>query len=221
MRYLQLEPLVGYGLVGDRAVFLDLRRDRYFSLDPSCEHAFQELREAPEPVLSAGPHREALLATGLFRASALRVRLAAADPARPTLSLLDETARAGLRLRAAWRAWRAVKRARRRLTTVPIAQIARDIREARYAVPPQGDASVAEDAARSFVGARAIVPVERGCLLDSLALIDWLGEDAGHAQLVFGVSLDPFRAHCWLQTERLLLTDAHDTVGTFVPVLSV
>jgi hypothetical protein len=36
---------------------------------------------------------------------------------------------------------------------------------------------------------------------------------------VFGVRLDPFAAHCWLQTDRLLLTDAADALGVFTPVL--
>ena len=65
------------------------------------------------------------------------------------------------------------------------------------------------------------MPVARSCLLDSLALLDWLGDQAGHARLVFGVRLDPFGADCWLQTGRVLLTDAPDTANRFAPVLAV
>lgn len=95
------------------------------------------------------------------------------------------------------------------------------IRENRGSRSSLGDAASVEEAVRAFQATRALVPIERSCLLDSLALLDWLGDAARHAELVFGVRMDPFGAHCWVQTDRLLLTDANDTIGTFVPVLSV
>ena len=110
---------------------------------------------------------------------------------------------------------------RKRLASAPLFEIVDALRESRYAAAPTGDASAAEAAARGFWAARALVPIERRCLLDCLALLDWLGPEARQATLVFGVRLDPFGAHCWLQSEGMLLTDAHDTVGSFVPVLSV
>lgn len=220
-RYLQLEPGVGYGLVGDRAVFLDLRRDRYLALDPQVDAHFRQLRAANEPLLPDGPEGDLLLATGLFRTASLRGRLSPTQASAPRQSLLDETPHP----RAGWiapvRAWAALKRARALLATTPIHTVVDAIRERRFADPPVGDATFAEEQARLFHAARALVPVERSCLADALALLDWLGDEAGHAVLVFGVRMEPFGAHCWLQTERLLLTDAHDTIGNFVPVMAV
>src|SRR5690606_29402397 len=117
--------------------------------------------------------------------------------------------------------WNSVARARKRLASAPLFEIVDAIRESRYGAAPSGDPVAVEEEARRFHAARAMVPIERRCLLDSLALLDWLGDAARHAKLVFGVRTDPFGAHCWLQTEHSLLTDAHDTVGSFVPVLSV
>ena len=221
MGYLQLPSHVSYGLVAERAVFLDLRRDRYVALPLPAEQAFRHLRALEEPMLPAGPERDVLLGTGLVREGSLRGRLAAAAAPAPSASLFDETARprAGP---AAWlRARGAVSRARRRLAERTLFEIVDAIRESRFGASSPGDTATAEAAARVFLAARAMVPTERRCLLDCLALLDWLGDEARHATLVFGVRLDPFAAHCWLQTDRLLLTDATDTAGMFVPVLAV
>lgn len=221
MAFFQLEPHVSYGLVGSRAVFLDLRRDRYLALGAEAEEAFRQMHAADEPMLPAGASRDALLATGLFREASLRGRLAPVDVPRLTDSLLDERTGPRSGLTAIMRAWGSVSRARKRLTASALCDIVSALREDRYAAPPRGDPSAAEHAARAFLVARTRCPVERSCLLDCLALLDWLGEEAGHARLVFGVRLEPFGAHCWLQTERRLLTDAYDTIGEFAPVLSV
>lgn len=221
MSYLQLQSHVGYGIVGDRAVFLDLRGDRYLALDGPTGQALRELLTAAEPVLPDEAVRNRLLGTGLFRESSLRGRLAPTCAPTPSASILDDTVARPRSWTAPLRAWASVSRARKRLATVPLFEIVDAIRESRYAAPPVGDAGRAEYAARVFLAARAMVPIERSCLLDSLALLDWLGDEAGHAALVFGVRMDPFGAHSWVQTERLLLTDACDTIGGFVPVLSV
>jgi hypothetical protein len=221
MAYLQLHHHVSYGLVGERAVFLDLRRDRYLALDPATEEAFRGIRTADEPLLADAPARDLLLRTGLFRQGSLRGRLAPVSAAVPSASVLDRTAERRPGWTAPLRAWSAVSRARKRLASASLSGIVDAIRESRYAAAPSGDPAAAEEPARVFHAARTMVPIERRCLLDSLALLDWLSDEARHAMLVFGVRTDPFGAHCWLQTEHTLLTDAHDTIGSFVPVLSV
>jgi hypothetical protein len=63
-----------------------------------------------------------------------------------------------------------------------------------------------------------MVPAGTNCLLDSLALLRWLGPARDGACLVFGVKLDPFAAHCWLQTDAMLLNDRTEHVRRFEPV---
>lgn len=221
MAFLQLQPHVSYGLVRGRPIFLDLRRDRYLALDPATEAAFLDLHGSSDPDLSPGPARDRLLATGLFRETRLRASPTPAGARQPGASLLDDPPATWAGWRASLRAWRSVTRARRRLAGTALDDIVAELREARYAAPPEGDPSAIEDSARVFIAARSAVPIERNCLLDCLALLDWLGTDLNHARLIFGVRADPFGAHCWLQTERTLLTDARDTIGHFVPVLVV
>ena len=221
MAFLHLQPHVSYGLVGERPIFLDLKRDRYLALDPASEDAVRRLLAAEEPTLPDGPALERLLRTGLFRQSSLRGRLAPVHSPAPARSLIGDRPSGRPRWSSPFRAWTAVSRARRRLKSVPLAEIVDALAERRRAGGPEGEPALAEESARAFLAARPLVPVERSCLLDSLALLDWLGPRSGHAKLVFGVRLDPFGAHCWLQTERAILTDAADTVGNFAPVLAV
>jgi hypothetical protein len=220
MAYLHLKRHVSYGMIAGQAVFLDLRDDRYLALDPVLQADFLALQAADEPLPAEGPARDRLLATGLFQEHSLRGRLAPIDVPIPTVSLLDESP-VRARWRTAARVWTCLRRARQRLATVPLQRIVEDIREGRLSADRAAEAAVVEDAARRFLAARALVPVARSCLLDSLALLDWLGDRAAPAVLVFGTRLDPFGAHCWLQTDRAVLTDASDTVRTFVPVLAV
>lgn len=222
MTYIQLQAHVGYGLVGDRPVFLDLARDRYLALPPPVEHVFKQLRALDEPVLPEGPERDLLLGTGLFRTGSLLgrgVKPATVPPC--SASLLDETARPRAGLGAILAARASVRHARKQLATRPLREIVDAIRESRYAARPENTGDAGEDAARLFLAARALVPIEPRCLLDCLAMLDWLGDDAKPATLVFGVREDPFTAHCWLQTDTLLLTDATDALGAFTPVHAI
>ena len=222
MTYIQLESHVGYGLVGDRPVFLDLARDRYLALPPPIERAFAQLCALDEPVLPEGADRELLLGTGLFRTGSLLgrgVKHATVPPC--SASLLDEPARPRAGLRAILAARASVGRARKQLAGRPLREIVDAIRENRFAARPDDTSAGIEDAARLFLAARALVPVERCCLLDCLAVLDWLGDEAKPAMLVFGVREDPFTAHCWLQTDSLLLTDTADALGAFTPVHAI
>jgi hypothetical protein len=188
-------------------------------LDPVAELAFRQVRSQPAMASAAQAHAaRQLLATGLFREAISGGNLSPTAVPRPGATLLDAIPpNAGLV--APLRAWRAVARARKRLRTHSLLEIVEAHRTRRRLAAH--DSTGAEDAARAFLAARAMVPVERNCLLDALALLDWLGNRSGDATLVFGVRMNPFRAHCWLQTDRLLLTDAADAVGALVPVLAV
>lgn len=61
-----------------------------------------------------------------------------------------------------------------------------------------------------FLKARKFVPIETCCLLDSLSIATFLTRRHLHANVVFGVTSDPFSAHCWVQSEDIIL---NDTVG--------
>jgi hypothetical protein len=70
------------------------------------------------------------------------------------------------------------------------------------------------DLASRFLAARRLVPIRRNCLLDSLSLVRWLGG----GRILFGVKLNPFAAHCWVQSEALILNDLIENVAAFTVV---
>ncbi|THF64869.1 lasso peptide biosynthesis B2 protein [Pseudothauera nasutitermitis] len=64
------------------------------------------------------------------------------------------------------------------------------------------------DSAHAFLRARKLIPIDTRCLLDSLSMMIFLARRHLHSNIVFGVTNDPFTAHCWVQTGDLILNDA-------------
>lgn len=71
----------------------------------------------------------------------------------------------------------------------------------------------------SFELCRRTIPVSRICLLDSLALIDFLARHRHFPELVVGVTLFPFAAHCWVQSGEWALNEKTDLAASFTPIL--
>ena len=42
-----------------------------------------------------------------------------------------------------------------------------------------------------------------------------------HANLVFGVTGDPFSAHCWVQVDELVLNDTLGNANAYTPIRTV
>jgi hypothetical protein len=76
----------------------------------------------------------------------------------------------------------------------------------------------AADTARTFLQARIYAPVETSCLLDSLALVKFLARQGLRAHIVFGVTGDPFSAHCWVQVKDMVLSDTAGNVNAYTPI---
>lgn len=79
------------------------------------------------------------------------------------------------------------------------------------------DAAQVLERSAAFDRARTFTPIARTCLLDSLALRSWLRDPA--CRLVFGVTAQPFSAHCWLQAPHAVLNDSFDHVSRYAPIL--
>lgn len=65
---------------------------------------------------------------------------------------------------------------------------------------------------------RLKVPIPTRCLLDSLAMVRFLAKRGLHANIVFGVTANPFSAHCWAQSGELVLTDTVGHVNAHTPI---
>ncbi len=59
------------------------------------------------------------------------------------------------------------------------------------------------------------------CLRDTLTLIEFLSRYDIYPQWVFGVRMQPFSAHAWVQYGPTLFTDPVDHVKTFTPIMVI
>ncbi|WP_425259076.1 lasso peptide biosynthesis B2 protein [Rubrivivax sp. RP6-9] len=57
------------------------------------------------------------------------------------------------------------------------------------------------------------------CLQDSLSLLGFLGAEGWRPNWVIGVTTQPFRAHAWVQAGDLVLSDLHENVRRYTPIL--
>jgi hypothetical protein len=57
------------------------------------------------------------------------------------------------------------------------------------------------------------------CLHDSLSLLNFLGAEGWRPHWVIGVTTQPFRAHAWVQAGDLVLSDLHENVRRYTPIL--
>lgn len=73
-------------------------------------------------------------------------------------------------------------------------------------------------AAAIYRRARLYVPVDMRCLLDSVAMAKFLRRRQLYAHVVFGVALDPFSAHCWVQLDDFVLNDTVGNVNSHTPI---
>jgi hypothetical protein len=220
--YWRLDANVTVTVSAGRAVFLDVARDRYTMLSPAQNAAFVSWLGERGTAMPAACGSALAARLGLDDAGRIMPRrLSVAVPCEvPGPRLPEVRARLGEAVAVA----RSVIRARRMLRRQPLhANLSRRRSALDYRRPlrtaPDRQATVSR--AAIFHAVRHLAPVRRVCLLDSLALIDWLDDELEGVQLVFGVTAYPFGAHCWVQTREMLLGDEPDTIGRYTPILHI
>lgn len=211
-----LAPGVGYCETGGELVFLDLARDRYFALRGADRTAFERLR-ARKPSSSEDMAR--LIATGLIARGEDAHSL---DPARADIPARDLSAASqSFSLAGGLSAIRALCWAGRAMRPSRIAATAAGLAKSK-ARPGRSDNDEAMALiATRYAASRWIAPISPRCLVDALALDHILLKRNLAATLVFGVRINPFAAHCWLQTSRLVLTGTAAEARNFTPILVV
>lgn len=207
---LTLPNHIAHCRVQGRTVLLDLKNDRYFGLAPRLEEPFADL-VSPEGLLDRVKGAELIrLGLAIEGRRAPEQRL---DP--PRASHVEDNPFAGVSRVGVLQVWAHLTAARRAVRSVDavIARLAR-----RKTVTTSMDDRLMQ-ATDQFLAARALVPIAPVCLQDSVALIDFLARRGFHPRLVFGVSLDPFSAHCWVQAADVVLNDALLRARTHTQIL--
>ena len=208
-------------LIANQAVFLDADRDRYFSVGGVAAKAVRALLE------SRSAHEEEL--ERLAKAGLLEVGEGPQPPlprqsTTPSRSLVEEAAGQPARGGGVWLEVAAsLVQAHRDVRRHPFASILDDLGSGR--ADHRGICVRSHDprlkVAAAYNAARRLVPTRPLCLPDSLALLACLARRGLAADLVFGVKLHPFSAHCWVQAGDIVLNDALDHVTIHTPILVV
>ena len=219
-------------------VFLDVNQDRYSCLDRASTRAILgriaglsfsgNLPTPPTDRQSVPAHEviDALLEKSLLttdasgalsvardRAPEVQRELTAA-PNRTVPRMVTNLAR------AAWSA-RIVER---QLRLQPLKDILQQIRRRRERLAYRNSRATVRsvsDVAAAFLSVRHLIPRERVCLFDSLAMLDFMFRHGVAPRLVFGVKMDPFAAHCWLQFDDLVLNDSVENVAVYSHIMTV
>ena len=208
---------IAYCFGAGRPIFLDIARDRYFTVSEKLGDAFGAfVREDRDR--GRGDEIDALVRHGLLAPSEapLTTRRSPMPVRREIPSWASRRFHPGKAVAVASAIWGAQRHLRRQPFAEVIARLKRQRDDLQV-----GDAEQTRRSCADFLRHRSLVPIASVCLLDSLALLNVLQARGGQADLVFGVTASPFSAHCWVQLEDQVLNDHLDRVLAFTPILVV
>lgn len=146
------------------------------------------------------------------------------DQALEEASGRNRTSRAATSIRRSLQFARSVACAACWIRCRSLQSIASDVarRRARLQGPQVGDIESMKPRVAAYERLRPFVFTARDeCLLDSLALINFLAHDGLAPRWVLGVRTGPFGAHAWVQAGHTVLSDLHEYVRQFRPILVV
>jgi hypothetical protein len=215
---------VSFCIVDGRSIFLDLGRDRYLGIGPTAEHAFQRLISNESLTAPDRSELDKLCAQGLVDHAADGATRPRASSAPRLAASMWEGARARI-------TWHGVPHLCLSLAHSALLLRARSLKRAvgevarlKRSAAANAD-SRATDRLPEYVGAFAstglVFTTHNQCLWHSLALASFLARMGLTSDLVFGVRLRPFAAHCWVQRDDQLLNDSLDRVANFTPILVI
>lgn len=220
----QLRDDLSFCRVGSQLVFLDVREDRYFLLPSAMERAFTaylDSREAKGKAFAELVRKNILIkastAGGGANAPIIERAYRSAiedDHATPRVSL-----RTCLEVFAivCATAWQLKTRKLKSILDRLLAYRDEKMRPSLTGVDESQEGQLVS-AACAFRHARLYVPVGTSCLLDSLSLTRFLSRRQLPANVVIGVTLDPFSAHCWVQAGDLALNETISDANAYTPI---
>lgn len=206
---------VSYCRIGDLAIFLDVRRNRYRAMAWESARALIDASasSSPEPVTRR------MRALGWLDDRPAPITPMTLPPS-PAQELAPQVTAYGskpfLVTEALWALGSTRLRLAIRSLERNLAAVRRINRKAADEPPP-----LLTDIApvlTAFRMAERYVLTNKTCLLRSLALQAALARRGMATSVVFGVKLQPFEAHCWLQHEDTLLNDTVERTGLFTPI---
>lgn len=212
----QLDDGTAFCITNGQTIFLDIAKNRYFSLSPSLDAVFQRLiTENSTDHLRSGDWQR-LERAGVFSAeqacsSITRLEI---QSAQQELSLDEPSPGFGMASCVFTQAMVSMRTHRKTLAWLP-----RSLQRRRMTMKSELSAFSWTSIARAFSTTAPLRPRAEHCLTSSIAFL-FAGLTRNlDAQLVFGVHSAPFTAHCWVQANDTVLNDRLEKVRTFTPIL--
>jgi hypothetical protein len=212
---------------GDSLVFLDLKTDDYTLVNGTAAAAIRML--ASQGSLSALAEDPACL-EDMLRGGLLTHDERAGRKVRPAQVELatrniDDSAEVRLRLspgqvgnflRACTWTWAALR-------FQPLERIVVQVQRRKAVLARSGSANAptACQLTSVFHRLRPCFPKGYLCLYDSLALLDFLARYRAFPTWVFGIKLEPWAAHCWVQDGDVVLNEDAEEAAAYTPVMAI
>lgn len=222
----RLRDQLSFCQIDNYLVFLDVQNDRYFRLSKTMENAFLSYlngdRSDREELQRLVHHRILTDSNASQRTDEPLLD----DPLRSAMerSGMPGRIRIGTLLDAFW----TVFKIDHQLNSSSLANVLERFRLYRRSktvrILSDSNPMPGQDPYRlssSFEQARLLVPLDKTCLLDSIALATFLAKNSVHANIVLGIRGDPFSAHCWVQTGHLVLNDTLGNAQSHTRILVV
>lgn len=241
-RMYYLSDQVHFCFLNENVVFLDLKNDEYYCINGTAAAAFRRL-SAPSNSARWDKHLQSndqasdfnleleelsdVIATGLLTSDVEQGRaITPTISPTPTSVLLDPyeapPSRAQLSTLPAFMT--ACTSAAIKLRWSSIESTVRSVRERKNKYK-SSNFNINADKSRSLVNNylkfRMLFPNDYLCLFDSLSLVEFLSYYDIFPNWVFGVQLDPWQAHCWVQCGDIVFNDSLERVLDFKPIMSV
>jgi hypothetical protein len=213
---------------GDDFVFLDLRQDDYTLvngdaaaalrfLDGHSSESRSEVDDALKELLEGG-----LLITDPAAGKSIR----ATRTILAMESLVDDEAPPRSRLSAlhVCRFFAACVTAAARLRWGRLEEAVRTVEQRRQqhcASPNSFNVTRARELMAVFQELRSVFPRDYLCLYDSLALLEFLARYRIFPTWVFGIKLEPWAAHCWVQEGQFVFNEDVEEAAGYTPIMVV
>lgn len=227
-------------VVGEHCVFLDLKKDKYLSLNRAKTKAFgrhiagwpsdcenDDVSRASPITSSYDSNISALANRGLLTLDPCNGKQASTvSVAVPTTALnrrdLDVTISVSTSHIVAFMVGSV--RAAAMLRWRSIESIANRVERRKKSNGSSNDPLEFAETERLlaiFDTLRPFFPAEYLCLFDSLLLVEFLAQKGIYPTWVFGVRTKPWGAHCWVQQSDVVLNDYLERVRNYTPIMAI
>jgi hypothetical protein len=212
---------------GDAFVFLDLKQDDYMLVAGPAADALRALTDCNSDRSTTRPDgalRELEQGSLLTKDRATGRTFATTDIELAVEPLLDfDSSPPAVRIVDLWNFTAACITAAARLRWRPlqhtVAAVAK--RKAVRGTLDHMELEKARHLTAIFNRLRSLFPANYLCLFDSLALIEFLARYEIFPTWVFGVRLEPWAAHCWIQQGQFAFNEGVEEAASYTPIMAI